>query len=583
MASPSTGLEPELEWPRPRWVEPGSPDPEAVAALHRALGLPRALCALLVARGHADADAAKRFLRPLVDHFHDPALLPDGAVAAQRILSALAVGERILVHGDYDVDGISGAALLTTFLRALGGDVVAFVPHRLRDGYDFRSAGVTQAREAGARLIVTVDCGVRAHAAVADAAALGIDVIVTDHHTPAPDLPPAVAVVNPNREDSEYPNRGLSGAGVAYKLCALLARERGLPADALLPHLDLVALASIADLVPLTDENRALTRIGLRALERTERVGLGALLDATGLAGGTMEAGKVGFVLAPPINAAGRIDEARRALDLLLTDDTGEAAALAQQLVQLNRTRQEEDKRTLEQALATLRRSAREGLRHGLVISGEGWHPGVIGIVASRIVERVHRPVVVVSLNGERGRGSARSVPGFHLYDAIDACGDLLDRYGGHRMAAGLDIQRDRLSAFEDAFDRIARANLDGDALRPALRPDVELDLADLDDTFYDLLRHVGPFGVGNPRPTFLARRVPLTRPPRVVGNGHLSLEMGAGRARFAAIGFSLAARVSPEALGTGPVDAIFQVRRETWQGRTSLRLRLSDVRSSAP
>ncbi|MCA9738645.1 MAG: single-stranded-DNA-specific exonuclease RecJ [Gemmatimonadota bacterium] len=583
MVPPATDVERGLIRPAPRWVLPPPPDPAAVRALEHTLRLPPSLCALLVARGHGEPERARRYLRPLVEHLHDPAALPDAERATARIRAACAGGERILVHGDYDVDGISGTALLSTFLRGMGADVVPFVPHRLRHGYDFGPAGVAAAEEAGCGLIVTVDCGIRAHAAVDAARAAGIDVIVTDHHTPAPTLPAALAVVNPNRADSSYPNPGLAGAAVAFKLCELLARQIGMPRDDLLPHLDLVALASIADLVPLTDENRALTRIGLRALERTERTGLRALLEATGLAGGTLEAGAVGFVLAPPINAAGRIADARQALDLLLESDPARAATRAGELVRLNQQRQEEDRRTLAEALADLGRQWEGGGRHGLVVVGEGWHPGVIGIVASRLVERVHRPVVVVSLDGDRGRGSARSVPGFHLYEAIEGCGHLLERFGGHRMAAGLDVGRVQLEAFREAFDRIARERLTEELLQPALSPDLELDLAHIDDAFYDLLRHAGPFGVGNPRPLFLARNVPLTSPPRSVGKGHLALELGAGRARFGAVGFGLADRIPPDVLGTGPVDVVFQIRRETWRGRTSLRLRVSDIRRAQP
>jgi len=540
------------------------------------------LSAVLVARGFADPEAAKRYLRPEVSQLHDPSELPGLPEAVARIERALRDGERILVHGDYDVDGISGAALLTDWLRGCGADVVGFVPHRLRDGYDFGPAGVEAALEAEARLIVTVDCGIRAHEAVAQAKRAGLDVIVTDHHTPTDTLPDAWAVVNPNRADSTYPNRGLAGAGVAFKLCHQMALDRDMSLDELLPHLDLVAMASIADLVPLTGENRVLTRVGLRALERTERTGLRALLQATGLEGNTLDSGNVGFVLAPPINAAGRIAEARTALDLMLTADPEAAAQSAQELVRLNRQRQDEDKRTLHEALEILGERDWSQPQSGIVVAGEGWHPGVIGIVASRIVERVHRPVVVVALSEEGGRGSCRSIPGFDLYAALSACEHLLERFGGHKMAAGLDVKRERLAEFQALFEEEVRSRLTPDIAHPTLRPDIELDLGEIDDRFYDLLQYGGPFGIGNPRPTFIARSVELSRPPREVGRGHLALEVQSGRRRFGGIGFGLAERISPASLGTGPVDLLFQIRRETYQGRTSLRLRVKDVRPSA-
>ena len=568
--------------PAPRWTVPDPPSEQAIARLQAELNLPRALNAVLVARGYGTPEEAKRYLRPEVAHLHDPSELPGLLDAVDRIERALRDGERILVHGDYDVDGISGAALLTHWLRRCGGDVEAFVPHRLKDGYDFGPAGVAAALEAGATLVVTVDCGIRAHDAVAEAKRAGLDVIVTDHHRPTETLPDALAVVNPNRSDSTYPNPGLAGAGVAFKLCQQMALERDMPLEELLPQLDLVALASIADLVPLTGENRVLTRVGLRALERTERVGLRALLGATGLEGNTLDSGNVGFVLAPPINAAGRIAEARTALELMLNEERSSAERNAQELVRLNRQRQEEDKRTLEEALARLAQRDWSQPQFGVVVAGEGWHPGVIGIVASRIVERVHRPVVVVALSGEGGRGSCRSIPGFDLYAALSACEHLLERFGGHKMAAGLDIRRDRLDAFRAHFEQEVRKRLTPEVAQPSLRPDIELDLAEIDDRFYDLLQYAGPFGMGNPRPTFLARSVELSRPPREVGRGHLAVEVQSGRRRFGGIGFGLAERVPPASLGTGPVDLVFQIRRETYQGRTSLRLRVKDVRPTA-
>ncbi len=567
--------------PAPHWDFPAPPDPAAVARLQRELGLPRPLCAVLAVRGHGEPSSAKRFLRPLVADLHDPAALVDLERAVERIETALRGGERIFVHGDYDVDGISGAALLVSWLRTLGGDVVGFVPHRLRDGYDFGAGGVAAAVAARARLVITVDCGIRAGEAVADANAQGLDVIVTDHHTPAATLPPAIAVVNPNRSDSTYPNRGLAGAGVAFKLCQHMASTRGMALDDLLPHLDLVALASIADLVPLTGENRLLARVGLRALEGSSRVGLRALLQATGLEGRPLDSGNVGFVLAPPINAAGRIAEAQTALDLFLEAGAAKAADTARDLVQLNRQRQEEDKRTLAEALALLETRAAPAPPSGIVVAGEGWHPGVIGIVASRIVERTHRPVVVIALGKEGGRGSARSIPGFNLYEALQACEHLLGRFGGHKMAAGLDIQRDRVREFEACFEAEVAKRLTPEVARPTLRPDIEIGLEEIDDRLFELLDYAGPFGMGNPRPLFAARALQLTRPPKEVGSGHLSLVVETGGTTFEGIGFGLAHRIPPASLGSGPVDAVFQIRQSTYRGRTSLRLRLRDVRVS--
>ena len=567
--------------PAPRWVLADPPSAERVARLEEALSLPTPLCATLVVRGYQDVAAATAFLRPELSELHPPALLSDAERAATRILEAIDGRERIFVHGDYDVDGIAGAALLATVLRALGGDVVPFVPHRLRDGYDFGATGVRRARDAGAGLIVTVDCGIQALSAVASAGALGMDVIVTDHHQPGPALPDAVAVVNPNRKDCAYPNGGLSGTGVAFKLCQLLAERRRIEPEWLLPHLDLVALASVADMVPLTGENRVLVRYGLRALERTERTGLRALLRRADLADRRLDAGQVGFRVAPPLNAAGRVQDAQMGLDLLLLEDPEAADAAAGRLVEVNRERQQEDRRTLAEAWELLAASFDPSRDRGVVVVGEGWHPGVIGIVASRLVERVHRPVIVVALDGESGRGSGRSIPGFDLLAAIRTAGACLDRFGGHRQAAGLDVRRERVEEFREAFNRAATASLSDELLRPRLRIDLELPLDRVTRDLARFLWYAGPFGMGNARPIFMDRACMPVEPPRLVGRDHLRLRLRKGEREFDAIGFGLARRIPPDALGTGPLDIAYQIRQDWYRGRGDAEIRLLDVRAT--
>jgi single-stranded-DNA-specific exonuclease len=568
-----------LPHPAPLWIPPPDPAPEAVSHLARELQLPAPLCALLVARGIEDVDAAKRHLRPLLEHLHPPELLEGAGVAADRLLEAAARGEPILVHGDYDVDGVCAAALLTLWLRRLGARVVPFVPHRLRDGYDFGPAGLERAERLGARVILTADCGTVAHDTVAEARRRGVDVIVTDHHTPGPALPPALAVVNPNRADSSYPEKSLSGTGVAFKLCQLLAARRRVPLDELLPHLDLVALATVADLVPLEGENRVLVRYGLRALASTSKPGLRALLEVTGTRPERVEAGKVGFVLAPRINAVGRMADAAEGLRLLLTGDQAEAQALAHRLEDVNRARQQEDRRTLEEALALLAEDFDPERHYGVVLAREGWHPGVIGIVASRVVERIHRPTILVALEGERGRGSGRSIPGFDLHDAVSACSPHLGRFGGHKQAAGMDLRREALPAFRAAFEQEARTRLSGSPLRPTLRVDLELSPAEATLPLVERLRYLGPHGMGNPRPTFLGRGLLLAEPPRVVGSGHLRLRLQGDGCRLDGIGFRMAERVPPETLGAGPVDAVFQLQADDYRGEVRVQAKLLDVR----
>lgn len=570
----------------PRWVL-RSPPPRAEAfALADALGLPPALGALLLQRGATDAEGAKRFLRPLVDDAPDPGRIRDLPAAAERIADAIRVGEPIFVHGDYDVDGVCAAALLTRWIRRLGGTAHPFVPHRMKHGYDLSSAGVELARASGAGVLVTVDCGIRAHSAVDRAIAAGLDVIVTDHHTPGPTLPSALAVVNPNRADDTSGYGGLCGAGVAFALVRALAEAAGYTLDDLLPDLDLVGLATVADLVPLEGANRSMVRYGLRALGRTEKPGLRALLEVCDLVDPAadpgsvpgLEAGRVGFVLAPRINAVGRLGDAGDALRLLLTDDPAEARRLAEALDETNRRRREEDSRTLEEALELLESTYDPARDFGVVLAGEGWHPGVIGIVASRVVEHIHRPTVLVALDGERGRGSARSIPGFHLHDAIADVSDHLVRFGGHAQAAGLEVDRSRLPAFREAFAEVARDRLDDDDLRPRVRIDLELAPASATLELAERARWLGPHGIGNARPVFLSRNVSV-REAREVGTGHLKVRVDADGTVLDGIGFGLARRIAPDELVGATVDVAYQLTVNEWRGRRSPQMKLVDVR----
>lgn len=563
--------------PPPRWRLPEPVSAPEARALAGALRLPEPVGRILLARGVDTPEAAKAHLRPLLQHRADPVDFADLDAAARRVSRALDAGETILVHGDYDVDGISATALLTRVLRGLGGRVVPFVPHRLRDGYDFGPAGLARAREVDASLIVTVDCGIVAHDTVAAACAAGIDVVVTDHHTPGEILPDALAVVNPNRSDCRGPEKGLCGAGVALKLVERLLGIRGRDPQELLPHLDLVALATVADLVPLTGENRVLVRYGLRALKQTSKPGLRALLEVSGV-DGEVTAGQVGFRIAPRINAVGRLGDAADALELLLTDDPRRAAELAEHAEDTNRRRQDEDRRTLDEAMALVD-ELDPRTSFGVVLAREGWHPGVIGIVASRVVERIHRPVVLVALEDGRGRGSGRSIPGFHLYEAMHACRRHLARFGGHRQAAGMELAADDLAAFAADFDAEARRRLDGVELRGEVRADAELALSEADLELARLFGYLGPHGIGNPRPVFVARELEVVGEPRSVGSGHLKMHLREGGVTRPAIGFGLAERVPPDTLKGRRVDVLYQLTVNEWRGRQEAQLQLRDVR----
>ena len=574
--------------PRPLWRLRPPPPPETVRELERTLKLSPALCRLLVARNHDTPDGAKSFLRPRVADLHDPADLLGANEAARRLVRAVQDRERVLVHGDYDVDGIAGAALLTEWLRALGGRAEAFVPNRLRDGYDLGEAGVAQGVALGATVLVTVDCGTTAHEWVGRARDAGMDVLVTDHHRPGAELPPALALVNPSQPGCRYPSKDLCGAAVAFKVAQLTARMLGRPADEAWQRLDLVALATIADQVALSGENRVMVRYGLNVASHAQprpsaRPGLSALIARCRKASGgrPLDSGMVAFQLAPRINAAGRIGDPAEAVRLLLTRDLDEAVALADKLDATNRERQRIERRTVDEALEALNGEYDPDRDRAVVVSGDGWHPGVIGIAASRIAERFYRPVVVVALDGEQGRGSARSIPAFDVHEALTECGRHMERFGGHRQAAGLDVRREKVPALREAFLAAARQRLGEEDLRPVLNADIEIGLDELDYDFHRHLRHFGPSGRGNPKPLFVARRVRLDGPPAVMGGRHLRFRMAQGRARLAAFGPGLAERFPAESLGARPVDVAFSLADNTYRGHTTVEARVRDIRPS--
>lgn len=566
--------------PKPVLGVPRQADDGLVTGLVSELNLPEAVAAILVRRGHGDPDAARAFLRPRLSHLLDPWRMAGMKEAVDRIAHAIDRGETVLVHGDYDVDGVCGSAMLVRALRELGARAEPFVPNRLLHGYDLGPAGVARAVELRAGCILTCDCGTVAHDAIAAARQQGIDVVVSDHHTPAPSLPPAICVLNPHRADCEYPERVLCGSGVAFKFLQALFERGGRPTDKLNKYLDLVAIATIADLVPLSGENRVLARFGLKVLERTRNTGLRALLQVAGLeAGRPINAGQIAFVIGPRLNAAGRMGDAMRGVRLLLTEDPAEARALAMEIDSENRHRQEVDRATLEQAKELLERTFDPERDRAIVLSSDDWHPGVIGIVASRVVEQYFRPTFLIALDGERGRGSGRSIPGFHLYEALRECADHLEQFGGHRAAAGLQIRRGKVDAFRARFDAVARERLKPEDLRPRLYIDHELSIAEVSPELWRILAHFGPYGQGNPRPVFLARNVRLAAEPAVVGEDHLRLRLEAGGgAASEAIGFGLAAESEWLRHAKG-VDLAFQIGLKEWQGIEYVQARVLDVR----
>ena len=569
-----------MNLPFPRWVLVPEPEAGAARALAGELSIPVPLAALLVQRGLGGADAARSFLRPSLEELGDPMSLAGIEAAVEAIAGAVSRHETILVHGDYDVDGQSATALLTRALREAGADVHAFVPHRLRDGYDFGPAGLAYAVSIGARLIVTCDCGITAVETVRQAEAAGIRVVVTDHHLPGAELPPATAVIDPQLPGDRSGLEMLCGTGLAWKLVQALVPVLGLPPAFPMHLLDYVALATVADVVPLTGENRILVRHGLRLLSRSRWPGLRALIESSGLGTAELRAGQVGFILAPRLNAAGRIGEAADGLRLLLTDSAEEAMVLAGRLERLNEERQALDQRFLEEAIAQVEAGGPLDRRAGIVLSSDDWHPGVVGIVASRVVERYGRPTFLVCFDGDIGKGSGRSISRFDLHGALTECADLLERYGGHRMAAGITIRRDNFEAFRERFERVAGERLGFDDLGPEQRVDLEIPLDEATGELEKLCRHLEPCGMGNAAPVFGVRGVAFARRQKV-GTNHLKGALQAPSGSLDAIGFRLADRLS--GLDDGPVDAAFRLELNEFRGLTTLQARLLTVAPHRP
>lgn len=557
-----------------------APCDEATAvALADALRIPLPAARLLTARGHRTEDEVDRFLNPRLSDLGDPFDLPAMDAAVARIWKALDAKERIVVFGDYDVDGITSTALLVQVLRALGGDAHPFLPHRMEEGYGLSLEALARCREElKPSLIVTVDCGTGSVGAVAAAARDGIDVVVTDHHTPGAERAPAVALVNPKLGSHEGLHV-LAGVGVAFKVCHGLlkhARATGRSENGvdLRRYLDLVALGTITDIVPLTGENRILARHGLGQMNRTECAGLAELARVAGIES-KIDAYEVGFRIGPRLNAAGRLGDALLSLELLLSRDPARLGELAHHLDATNRERQEIEARILRQATEELD-AVFDGTRHfGLVVAKEGFHAGVVGIVASRVAQRYNRPSIVIGLDEEGGRGSCRSIEGFDLVEALRACAPLLRKFGGHAMAAGIEIDRNRLGEFTERFNAVAAAALGGSDLRPVQKVDAWMELGDADERMMKALDQMRPFGFGNSTPVWAAAGLRLLGPPRVVGQGHLKMAFAAGGVQREAIAWGMGSRPVPD----GPMDVAFQLRRESYLGRERLVLNVQDFR----
>lgn len=488
---------------------------------------------LLVARGIRDAESAERFLYPSLSHLHSPYLMSGMKAALDRIEAAIERKEPLLIYGDYDVDGTTAIVILKTAIELCGGVAEFHVPHRIRDGYDMRDDVIERSAAEGIRLIISVDMGIRAFAPAETARRLGVDLIVTDHHLPGPGgVPPALAVLNPNQSGCEYPCKALCGAGVAFKLAQGLMERRLTGRDQqrlLTSFMKVVAIATIADSVPLTGENRVFTKLGLAALRSPVNAGLKALMDVAQLGQKQLTSADVGFRLAPRINAAGRMDVARDVIELFSVKDEARAQEIAQHLDQLNAERQEEERRIV--AAIETRLDEDSALREAfcIVVDGEGWHRGVIGITATRVVERYGRPAIVVAVDGDEAHGSGRSIKPFHLLNALESCGPLFTRYGGHSYAVGFSLPAMRIPDLRAHLQNYAKERLTLADLEPKLAYDAELPLGKITPKLFDTLGLLEPYGVGNPEPVFVARSVKLTAPPKTIKDKHLRLKLAAG------------------------------------------------------
>jgi single-stranded-DNA-specific exonuclease len=558
-------------------------DDAAVARLGQELGVSPITARLLCIRGLDDTDRAKRFLSPSLEDLQSPFALADMEVAVERILAAIARKERIAIHGDYDVDGVTSTVILRRALEMLGADVVHFIPERLRDGYGLQPSALDRLHADQVRLVISVDCGIRGIEAAQHACALGLDLIITDHHEPDAVLPRCVAVINPKRHDCTYPDKNLAGVGVALKLvqalCSKTGRTAWLPA-----FVKVAALGTLADVVPLVGENRIIAKLGLGLLSKgPHKVGLRALLDASGLLNKEIDSYHVGFVIAPRINAAGRMSTPDIAARLLLAGDesmSAEARALAEQLNVENLRRQEEEASIVAQAKNVVETDVDVGSRTVLVVAGEGWHRGVIGIVASKLVDIFHRPAIVISIDGEVAHGSCRSIPSFSILGALEWCGELMTKFGGHKMAAGLTIETSKIRDLRARVNEYADACLGPDDLRPRLWIDGALQFRGISSQFASELAALAPFGAGNPTPLFRASQVEIVDGPRLVKDRHLKMAFKQEGRVFRGIAWRSSERESFIAEHKAAIDLAFSLEQDTWNGEKFLQLSIADFKA---
>ena len=556
-----------------------NPNQNTVSSVKKAFRTSEVIARVLANRNILNPNLARPFFTPNLDMLHNPYLMQDMDKAVERVLKNIKSGKPIMVFGDYDVDGTTGAAALYLAFQKFGADVTYYIPDREKEGYGLSYHGIEVAKDIGIDLIITCDCGINAFVQVDFANEQNIDLIITDHHTTDTELPKAHAILNPKRKDCEYPFKGLCGGGVAFKLITAVGNELNIPLTDYEEIIPLITLGIAADVVPIKDENRVLVHHGLNILKNLEKPGLKTLLELAGLKG-QVSVGQLVFSIAPRINAAGRLGDANRAVELLVTDDQDKARLLVKELDNENKRRQMIQQAVVDEALLKVNAEVDLKNENALVLANAGWHPGVVGIVASKIKEEFNRPTIIIALENGSGKGSARSVAGFDLYEALTACKTHLDGYGGHPMAAGLTLSNQKLEDFKKAFIDFANERLTKENLQATLTLDSEMALQDITPRFMEFLDKLSPYGPGNMRPKFAIRNVEIAGVPKVIGKTgeHIRFKIKQGLKSYPAVGFGLSNKY--EMLITGqPVDIACVVETNEWQGNTSIQMNVRDIK----
>jgi single-stranded-DNA-specific exonuclease len=561
-----------------RWNILSGDDLQA-ASLHETLKINKTLCKILVQRGLDDFEKSKHFFRPQLSDLHSPWLMKDMRIAVDRIIAAFNKKEKILVFGDYDVDGTTSVAAMFQYLQKIYPAVDYYIPHRYREGYGISKLGIDFAKENDFRLIISLDCGIKSTELIAYAKTLGIDFIVCDHHLPDDEIPNAIAILNPKQKDCSYPYKELCGCGVGFKLMQALSAELKLPESSYLNYLDLVATAIAADIVPITDENRILAFYGLQKVNENPCAGIKALIQLAGFQK-EMHITNLVFIIAPRVNAAGRMDEAKKAVQLFIEQDATKAMEFAEMLHSDNTDRKEADSSITEEAISIIESDEALKNKKTTVVYKEHWHKGVVGIVASRLIEKYYRPTVVLTKSGEYIAGSARSVAGFNLYEAIHACREHLIGYGGHFAAAGLTLSANNLEPFIHAFEDAVTKQIKPEQLIPEIIIDSEISFSELTPTFYNILSQMEPFGPENMRPVFIAKNVTDTGFSKIVKEQHIRFSVKQHKIGFTGIGFNMSAQFYLLQMQK-PLDIVFTLDLNEWNGEKNLQLKVIDLRLS--